>query len=339
LGQALWPWIVVSPLGGALTDAFSWRAAHALPAALALTALAGACRGKLGAGAIVPGPRSGLLGVVADRRARRWLAAELAAWFAWAAELTYGGAFLIERHSLSETVVGVLFAFAAAAFFLGSVHAPRLVPRIARRRVIITAVLAMAVLIPLQLQTARSVWVGFAFLCAAALCSGIRASTAAGLGLAQMPRGPGAIMAAQPAVIQLGYLFGAFVGARILGSTDYAGLGLVLGGALVASAIVTTTSGDPLTERQERAPTGADETKYVFRAGAQVPAGSRVAWGRRSMSAGAARREDPSAPVCRRCGTTPVGGGLRRSSTAVRLPTSARVVPCSTWRGRRQSLR
>ena len=81
IGANALAWIVATPLGGVLTDALSWRVGLAVPAVLALAALAAARRATPLSAVAAPSPRTGLLGVVADRRARRWLVAELAAWF------------------------------------------------------------------------------------------------------------------------------------------------------------------------------------------------------------------------------------------------------------------
>jgi predicted MFS family arabinose efflux permease len=248
-------WIVVSPLGGVLTDALSWRVAHAVPAAVAVAALVAARWATPPSAVAAPRRRTGLLDVVADRRARRWMLAELAAWFVWAAELTYGGAFLIERHSVSETAAGAVFAVAAAAFFLSSVRSARLARRFARPRLVASAALAMAILIPLQFSVAPSVWVTLAFLCVIALCSGVRASASAALGLAQAPGSPSTMTAAQTAITQLGYLIAALAGAGMLNSSGYADLGLVLGGGLLVSAALVTRVADPPEERVRRTAT------------------------------------------------------------------------------------
>jgi predicted MFS family arabinose efflux permease len=261
-------WIVAGPLGGVLTDVLSWRAAQAVPCALALAALAAARRATSLPIAASPGPRTGLLGVVADRRARCWLVAELAAWFVWASVLTYGGAFLIQHHSVSESAAGTVFAVAAAAFFCGSVRSAPLVRRFARRRLIASAALAMGTLIPLQFTVAPSIWVTLALLTFIALCGGVRASASAGLGLAQMLGRPGTMMTAQTAVTQLGYLLGALAGAGMLSLSSYAALGLVLGGGMLLSAVLFTRVADPLEEDLERT-TGLAATTVIARSWGQ----------------------------------------------------------------------
>ena len=197
IGANALAWIITGPLGGLLTDVLSWRAAYAVPVAPPWghsRAPAAPRRCRSGARPVLG---RGLLGVVADQRARRWLAAEVPAWFMWATVLTYGGAFLVERHALSESAAGAAFAFAAGAFFVGSLRSARLVERFARRRLIASAALVMGVLAPLLFTIAAPVWVTVALLCLVAFCSGIRTSASAGLGLAQMPSRPGTIMTAQ----------------------------------------------------------------------------------------------------------------------------------------------
>jgi predicted MFS family arabinose efflux permease len=272
IGSNALAWIVVSPLSGVLTDALSWRAALSLPAVLALAALAVARLAAPPSAVAGPRPGTGLLGAVSDQRARRWLVAELAAWFAWAAELTYGGAFLIERHAVSEATAGAVFAVAAAAFFLSSVRSAALTARFKRRRLIAASALAMGVLIPLQFNVAPSVWVSLAFLCVIALCSGIRASTSAGLGLVQIPGRPSTMMVAQTAVTQLGYLLGALAGSGMLGSSGYAGLGLVLGVGLLVSALLVTRVADPLQDRGSAAQPSEPTTVIARPAGQSIQA-------------------------------------------------------------------
>lgn len=264
-------WIVAAPLGGVLSDVLSWRAAQAVPGAIALAALGTArCATPLPVTA-VPGARKGLQAVVADGRARRWLLAELAAWFVWASELTYGGAFLIQHHSVSEPAAGAMFAVAAAAFFVGSVRSTRLVRRFARRRLIASAAVGIGALIALQFNVASSVWVTLALLTLAALGNGVRASASAGLGLAQMPGLPGAMGTAQTAVAQAGYLLGASAGAGLVSASGYAALGLVLGGGMLLSAMLFARVADPVADRGRTGP-GATRVIVRPRGGSRRPA-------------------------------------------------------------------
>src|SRR5215213_3548322 len=118
---------MVNALAGALTENLSWRAAYAVPAAIALCVLATARdatgeRATLAAGV-------GLRGVLADPSARRWILAEMISFFAWGTYLTFIGAYFIEVYGIGEFATGIVLAFAAAAFFVASVRGARLLGR------------------------------------------------------------------------------------------------------------------------------------------------------------------------------------------------------------------
>ena len=251
VGASALAWIVAGPLAGLLADAVSWRAALAVPAVLAAAAFA-AARSAPAPAAPPGGGRAGLRAVLADRPARRWLLAELAAGSVWAADLAYGGAFVIGHHHVSGTTAGALLAAATAAFFLGAVHAPALARRIAPVALIASATLAMPALIAFQFTVAPCVWVTLAFLCVVALCAGVRSSASARLGLAQLPGRPAAMTAAQTAVTQAGHLVGAVAGAALLSVAGNVGLGLALAGGLVLAAclfarVTDGATGDTMT--------------------------------------------------------------------------------------------
>jgi hypothetical protein len=61
-----------------------------------------------------------LRALVSHRSARCWIAAELVAYGAWTALLTFVGAFFVERLSLREPMVGWILAGGAAAYFAAS---------------------------------------------------------------------------------------------------------------------------------------------------------------------------------------------------------------------------
>jgi predicted MFS family arabinose efflux permease len=240
-------WIVVNPAAGVLTDALSWRVALVVPALVALAALLTAGRAAPTPCRDEPGLRlqAGLGTVMRDRPARRWLLAELAAYFAWAAQLTFVGAFFIEHHGVGETAAGVLLALGAAAYFASSEQAGALAGRFRRRHLVAASALVMAVLVPLQFTLAPSAAVTLALFAGAAVFAGIRTPASAALGLAQVPERPGAMMAARTAVTQLGYLLGAVAAGVLLTVSGYAALGAVLGAAMVASAALALGVRDP----------------------------------------------------------------------------------------------
>ena len=233
-------WIVVNPAAGGLTDIGSWRAAEVIPAAIAVAALV-AARGAVPTPCCdEPGLRvqAGLRTVLSDVPARRWLAAELAAYFAWAAQLTFVGAFFIERHGVGESVAGVLLALGAAAYFASSQQAGAFADRFRGPRIVAGAALAMAVFVPLQFTVAPSAGVTLVLFATAAVFAGIRTPASASLGLAQLPDQPGAMMAARTAVTQLGYLLGALAAGALLTVSGYGALGAVLGAGMVVSALL-----------------------------------------------------------------------------------------------------
>ena len=60
----------------------------------------------------------------ADRSARSWMIAELVAYSAWTAEITYAGAFYIQTYDLGESTVGLLLAIGSVVFLLASHRTP-----------------------------------------------------------------------------------------------------------------------------------------------------------------------------------------------------------------------
>ena len=146
VGSQSLAWIVGNPIIGLLTDAGSWRLAYAVPATISLLALAAGLRVPGAARAPVQVPGGGIGGVARDPSARRWAIAELVAYSAWTAELTYAGAFYIESYGMSETAVGFLLAVGSLAFLAATLSANRIARRFDRRRLIAASALAMGVL-------------------------------------------------------------------------------------------------------------------------------------------------------------------------------------------------
>lgn len=225
-------WIVVNPIVGALTDSVSWRLAPAVPAAIALAALlaAGGAPTVLGAAAL---PR--MRTVLATASARRWIAAELMAYGAWTALLTFIGAFFIDHLGVAEATAGWLLAGGAAAYFAASTRSAGLVRRASERRLAAAAALAMAALAVAQFATS-SVAVAMAVFCLIGLAAGVRTPASSGLGLHQLPGHPGAMMAARTAATQLGYLLGAVIGGAVIAGAGYGTLGVALAAGMAASA-------------------------------------------------------------------------------------------------------
>ena len=94
-------WIVVNPLVGAITEWLSWRAAQVVPAAVAVAALLTTRASRLEPHRPAARPLTELL---REPSARRWLGAEVIAYGAWTAVLTFVGAFFIERLGVSAVL-------------------------------------------------------------------------------------------------------------------------------------------------------------------------------------------------------------------------------------------
>ncbi len=237
-------WIVVNPLAGMLTEALSWRAAHAVPAAIALCVLASARAAPGGSATGVPG--LGLRGVLAEPSARRWILAEMIAYFAWGTHLTFTGAFFIERHGVGESVAGVLLALGAAVFFVTSVRGASLVGHLPRPRLIAAAALVLGTLIALQFNAHAVVWIALAAFFLSAVAGGVRTTVSSTLGLAQLPNQPGSMMSARTATLQMGYLLGGLLGGATLAWSGYAALGIIIAAGLVLCAALVLRVNDPL---------------------------------------------------------------------------------------------
>jgi predicted MFS family arabinose efflux permease len=239
-------WILVNPVVGLVTDRWSWRAAEAVPGAIAVGVLLASRRVAAlpGAGAA---PR--MLTVVGAVSAGRWIRAELIAYGAWAALLTFIGAFFIEELGVREAAAGWLLASGAAAHFVASTRSGGLVERVSRRRLVAASALVMGALLPLQLSATGSVPLAVGVFCLIGLAAGIRSPASAGLGLAQLPEHPGAMMAARTAATQLGYLLGAIVGGALVAGAGYAVLGFVLAAGMATSALLVLRVDDPLAPR------------------------------------------------------------------------------------------
>ena len=248
-GQSI-AWIGGNPLIGLLTDAVSWRLAYAVPAAFAAAALVAGLVAPRRKGRPRPRreARRGLGGVAAEPSARRWAVAELVAYSAWTAELTYVGAFYVQTYGTPEAVVGVLLAIGSFAFLISTLSTERLVRRvgIGRRGPIVVAALAMGALIAVIMNITPSVWFTLGFFFVMALCAGVRSTGSSALGLSQLPEQPGSMMAARTASAQLGYMIGALAGGAVLAVAGFGALGFVLLAGMAVSAALIARVSDPL---------------------------------------------------------------------------------------------
>lgn len=226
-------WIVANPLVGVTTEALSWRWAQAVPAAIALGAL-------VAARSAAPVPAAGvalpLRSLTAPGSTRRWITAELIAFSAWSALLTFSGAFFIERLAAGEALTGWLLAAGAVAFYVASTRSGALVARLPRRRLVAGSALALAALAAALYGLADSIGAGVGLFCLIGIAAGIRTPAASGLGLDQLPGHPAAMMAARTAATQAGYLVGAVAGGALIAGAGYAAFGIALAAGMVVSA-------------------------------------------------------------------------------------------------------
>lgn len=226
-------WIVVNPVAANLTEQVSWRAAQAVPAVIALAAVATVRN-------VDDLPRTGvrlrLLEPLAVPGARRWMGAEMVGFAAWTALLTFAGAFVIERTGASASTTGWILAAAAAAYVVAATRSGWLTSRVPRKRLVIVASLAMAALLPLMLGMTHSTVTAAVVFCVIGLTAGVRTPSSAGIGLDQLPGHPAVMMAARTATTQLGYLVGALLGGALIAGLGYTALGGVLAGGMMLSA-------------------------------------------------------------------------------------------------------
>jgi predicted MFS family arabinose efflux permease len=245
-------WIAGNPLIGLLAESGSWRLGYLVPVSVAAVALVGgllAPRGHSGHGA-----RGRLGDVFRDRSARRWTVAELVAFSAWTAEITYAGAFYIESYGVDESEVGLLLAAGSIVFLVSSTNASRLSERLPRRPLIAVTAVGMGVLLVPLLNLTPSVWFTLALFCGVAILASLRSTTASTLGLDQLPAQPGAMMGARTASAQLGYMIGAAAGGAVLALSDFGALGVVLFGGMVLSAVLIARVSDPQLAERGRYP-------------------------------------------------------------------------------------
>ena len=235
-------WIVVAPAVGMVAARGSWRTAEAIPTVVALAAMVAARAANSSSSAPAAAQ---LRTLVAHRSARRWLVAEVAAYGAWAALLTFVGAFFVERLHVGEGLVGWLLAFGAASFFVTATRGAGFVSSLPRRPLITAVSLLMGVLFVIELGTSGSAAFGVAAFCAVGLAAGVRTPASSALGLMQLPDHPGAMMAARTAANQLGYLLGAVVGGTVIAVAGYGAFGVLLAAVMSVSALLILRVDDP----------------------------------------------------------------------------------------------
>lgn len=254
VGMQSLAWILGNPIVGLLAETGSWRLAYLVPAVICLAALV--------AGLLAPSPqhrmlgegepdaiRDGLTAVFRERSARRWTIAEMVAYSAWTAELTYAGAFYVERYGVGETTVGILLAAGSVVFLATSLNTARLTARFPRKPLLVACALGMGVVLVPILNWAPAVLVTLGLFCVMAVFAGIRAAGSGALGLSLLPDRPGAMMGARTASAQLGYTIGAAGGAAVLALWGFGALGVVLFAGMALAAVLLAGVHDPWSDR------------------------------------------------------------------------------------------
>jgi predicted MFS family arabinose efflux permease len=257
-------WIVGNPIIGLLAESGSWRLSYVVPAAICGAALVAGLAAPRATKPVAAGDesrsiRAGVAAVFTDSSARRWTLAELVAYSAWTAELTYAGAFYIETYDTSEAAVGVLLAVGSVVFLATSLNTARLMRRVPRRYAIVASALGMGMMLILVLNVAPAVWVTLALFCVMAVFAAIRSTGSSNLGLDQLPMRPGAMMGARTASAQLGYMIGAAGGGLVLALADFGTMGFVLCAGMACSAFLLSRVRDPETADDRRARGGLPE--------------------------------------------------------------------------------
>lgn len=184
-------------------------------------------------------------GVLADPSVRRWIFAEMIAFFAWGTQLTFTGAFFIERHRVSESATGVLLALGAAVFFLAAVRGAPVVGHLPRPRLIAAAALVLGALIAVQFNAQAIVWIALAAWFLSAVAGGVRSTVSSTLGFSQLPEQPGSMMAARTAALQMGYLLGGLAGGAAQAWSGYGVLGIIIAAGLILCAALVLRVNDP----------------------------------------------------------------------------------------------
>jgi predicted MFS family arabinose efflux permease len=195
--------------------------------------------------------------------ARRWLGAEVIAYGAWTALLTFVGAFFIERLGVSQVAAGWMLAAGAGAHFAASSRSGTLMALIPRRRLLAGSAATMALLFFVLLGLTASPAAGVATFCLIGLAAGVRSPASSGLGLEQMPQYPGAMMAARTAATQLGYVLGAVIGGAVISQGGYGTLGIVLAVGMGASAVLILRVDDRRDRRRARPASGISPRKVL----------------------------------------------------------------------------
>lgn len=229
-------WIVGQPLVGVVAGAdwrWAWIVIPVVSAAAALAAVA-ARDPRIPEGSLEcdPGGLWRLPGV------RGWAFGELAAFAAWTGTLVYAGAFFIETYDASVGATGLILGIVAAAYLPGNFLGRRWVSRGGTVGLLVGFAAASAVAVAVLGAVRTGIGFSTVALCALAAIAGGRIIAGAALGLQLADGRRLAAMSVRTATLQFGYLAGTAIGALVLPTWGFGGLGLVYGGMFVVAGAV-----------------------------------------------------------------------------------------------------
>ncbi|WP_134663229.1 MULTISPECIES: MFS transporter [unclassified Amycolatopsis] len=238
-------WVAINPLSGLFAQTLSWRFSFLLPAGFALTAM-WCARYVPPTKTQSQSERSTVWQLLAAKPARMWILAELAAYTAWTATMTFVGPLLIQRGQLSETLAGVCLGLGASMFFIISSRVKNLLSRTSAKAAIITSSAGMSItggalfLLPLP-----AALLAVLFCVMSAFC-GVRTPVASFIGTQVEPTRTDAMMTARTAITQTGYLLGAALGGALLTWSGFDALGvLVMVGTITGGLVLFWKAPEP----------------------------------------------------------------------------------------------
>lgn len=231
-------WVAINPLSGLFAQTLNWRFSFLLPAGFALTAMWWA-RYVPATKTQSQNTRSTVWQLLTAKPARIWILAELAAYTAWTATMTFVGPLLIQQGHLSETLAGICLGIGASMFFIVSSRVKNLLSRTSAKAAILTSSAGMSItggalfLLPLP-----AALLAVLFCVMSAFC-GVRTPVASFIGTQVEPTRTDAMMTARTAITQTGYLLGAALGGALLTWSGFDALGvLVMAGTITGGLVL-----------------------------------------------------------------------------------------------------
>lgn len=229
-------WVVGQPLVGVVASVdwrWAWIVIPVVSAGAALAAVTGRSP-SIPEGALEcdPGGLWRLPGV------KSWAFGELAAFAAWCGTLVYAGAYFIETYDAGVGATGLILGVVAAAYLPGNFLGRRWVRRGGAVGLLVGFAGASAVAVAVFGEIQVGILFSTAALCALAAIAGGRIIAGAALGLQLSDGRRLAAMSVRTATLQFGYLAGTAIGALVLPTWGFGGLGLVYAALFVAAGVV-----------------------------------------------------------------------------------------------------